>query len=599
MGILKHIIFSSLILLGCKTIQDNNGSIEIINCVLNKGAFDKTDMGLISISLRNNGDVSIVVQDIKAVVKDISGLHKESVLNVKLKAELSIKPQSVKEITAVLFEELPQNIKNGVYGIYPSYTVEGQTVQGVYQTFFRVIDQDEITVFDIKTGNYQGVPVLKLDGGMSAEYVVEKSAENLTSAISHSWEVNAPGSGPNHVLGTPDFLSLSLNETVDFYNLVLGEATSLETVIISPGIPSMPYISNSLKAPVLPLHFLVSVNTVKEIRTILQTANNKGISSYATLSHDPSVPFAVSWIKILELPEAYKNFIKQHNVKNVLILGATGTSGGETKAKRILDVDKNQGEYAPESIYIMYPGTSPDDVVTLNEKIVDLKEFQQDEKFIQIADWESGINPVQIENFVKDSKSISKVKTMTLLAEDLGELYNLGTYSALALMAKNNDQFSGLKGIIFNPYLLSHPNYELKKGFAPMLYWQLVGANFTVDRMENEAFAAVKHYFPQIDVREFTFWLNSTRNFGASWSANNLKSELVSRGYSKFIEGNYDVDDVWDPDDGMESPTEKIYEDIAIKYKSYKNWNSSLVPLGISDYRIISEMFGGFELSER
>ncbi|WP_299553800.1 hypothetical protein [Seonamhaeicola sp.] len=498
--------------------------------------------------------------------------------------------------------EVPMHFSKGAYGVYIVLKEAGFNEEETYQTFFRIIEEDELTVFDIETEKIEDVPIFKLDGGMSAEYIVEKSAENITSGISHSWKVNAPGSGPNHVLATPNYLEKSVNKTVDFYNQIFDDNSEIETVLITTGFPSIPYISNALKAPVLPMHYLVSVNTVKEIQTILKIANDKGIASYATLSHDPSVPYAVSWVKLLELPEAYKNFIKQHKVRNVVILGATGTSGGETKAKQLLYNDTIQDEYANRSIYIMYPGTSPDDVKTLKEKIVDLKDFKQQDNFIRIADWESGINQKQIANFTNNAKSIDlSIAVTTVTAEDLGRLYALGAYSSLALMHKNKAKFDGVKGVIFNPYLIAHPTIELKKGFVPLLYWQLVGAQYTVYNMENDLLKAIDHFYPGTDAKKMTLWLNSTRNFGAKWSANNLKEELTKKGYTNFIENNYEVDEVWDLSDGVNSPSELLFKEVkgSCGFENLKEWNDSLAPLTIEDLKKISNLFEGFQLETK
>ena len=589
-----------ILLVGCKyeskdQVVRQEPFIDV-NVILSKGSYKREDVMSVTIALENKSDETTVIEDLGLRIVNISdGL---SSLTRELK-EANFKWKARKKHSIVLDIAIPKHFKEGAYGVYSIKKEKGLKEVETYQTFFRIINDDELTVFEIETERINNVPIYKLDGGMSAEYIVEKSAENLTSGISHSWKVNGPGSGPNHVLGTPNYLEESINETVGFYNDTFGEDAEIETVMISTGFPSIPYISNALKSPVLPLHFLVSVNTVKEIQTILKTANDKGIASYATLSHDPSVPYAVSWIKLLELPKAYTDFIKNHKVKNVVILGATGTSGGETKAKQLAYDDTIRDEYANRSIYIMYPGTSPDDVKTLNEKIIDLKDFKQQESFIRIVDWESGINQKQLTNFSKNTKTIdNEIRVVTITAEDLTHLYNLGSYSVLALMNKNKDKFDGIKGVVFNPYLISHPVIEAKKGFIPLLYWQLVGAKYTVDRLENNVFKAIKYYYPNTKTQNLKFWLNSTRNFGASWSAENLKKELLKKEYSNFIENDYSVDEVWDLSDGVESSSELLYKDISnsFGFDNLKIWNDSLIPLTILDIEKTSKKFGGFKV---
>ncbi len=562
---------------------------------LNKGAYKSGDIIESKITLENQNSKTVTIEELGLKIVNISDGSNAQIRQLQV---IRVNWKKNKKHDFII-DIKTEDLKKGAYGIYITQKEKGYKSDETYHTFFRIIDEDELTVFDIETENIDDVPIFKLDGGMSAEYIVEKSAENLMSGMSHSWYVNGPGSGPNHVLATPNYLEKSVNKTVSFYNETFGKNTEIETVLITTGFPSIPYISNALKAPVLPMHFLVSVNTVKEIQTILKTANDNNIASYATLSHDPSVPYAVSWIKLLELPEAYKSFIRQHKVKNVVILGATGTSGGETKAKQLLYDDSIEGAYANRSIYIMYPGTSPDDVKTLNEKIVDLKDFKQQDNFIRIADWESGINQSQIINFTDNAKGIDQsIAVTTITAEDLGRLYALGGYSSLALMHKNKEKFNGVKGVIFNPYLIAHPTIELKKGFVPLLYWQLVGAQYTVYNMENDLLKAVSHFYPDTDAKKLKLWLNSTRNFGAKWSANNLKKELTEKGYTNFIENNYEVDEVWDLLDGVDSPSELLYKEVnsSFGFKKLKNWNNSLVPITIEDIKELSKLFGGFQV---
>lgn len=603
---MKHLVYMAIALFFMSFAKGKNVtkilSDEIkVNVFTEKGAYKKGENcnSIILISSKNNRNT--MISELKIMVKNISNPQDAKFYEIPLNT-IKIAPNSTKKIKINLFKKIPEHLKNDAYGIYVSYKVDEKIIAQNYQSFFRVVNPDEITVFNIETEKIGKTPIFKLDGGMSAEYIVEKSAENLTTGVSHSWKVNAPGSGPNHVLGTPDFLEKSVNETIQFYNQTLGHDTEIETVMIAPGFPSIPYISNALNAPVLPLHFLVSVNTVKEIQSILKTANDKGIASYATLSHDPSVPYAVSWIKLLGLPEIYKDFIKKHKVKNVVILGCTGVDGGETKAKQLLYDESISGDYADRSIYIMYPGTSPDDVKTLNDKISDLKDFSQQTDFIKIADWESGINEKQLLNFTSDTKKANpETKVTTVTSDDLGKLYLLGTYSTIALMNKNKGMFSGPKGVIFNPYLISHPTIELKKEYVPLLYWQLVGAKYTVQSLENNVFKAIKYFYPDTNLKELNIWLNSTRNFGGKWSADNLKNELSALGYTRFTENNYEVDEVWDLSDQVQSPGELLYKEIKEKvgFENLKKWKESLKPLDIDDIETLSEIFGGFQVKNQ
>ena len=67
-----------------------------------------------------------------------------------------------------------------------------------------------------------------------------------------------------------------LQKTVDLYNAVLGgENVKVKTVILGTGVPSVPYISTTMHAAYLPVHFLASVNSVAEVEAILDYAKEK------------------------------------------------------------------------------------------------------------------------------------------------------------------------------------------------------------------------------------------------------------------------------------------------------------------------------------
>ena len=105
-----------------------------------------------------------------------------------------------------------------------------------------------LTTYQIAKEEYKGLNVFMLDGGMSAEYAVQKSLANLTAGVSHTWRIG-PGGGPKPVWGTPDFLQQSVQHTVDLYNEYLGKSKKLKTVIIATGVPAVPYLSADMMLP--------------------------------------------------------------------------------------------------------------------------------------------------------------------------------------------------------------------------------------------------------------------------------------------------------------------------------------------------------------
>lgn len=599
-------LFALMLIYGCKNEKksaSDNQDIQI-HCTVNKGSFQLADTVLMHIEIANTSSEKIQIDSLVATIRNISEKNDTVIGKYTIAVNKKIKSRDSLVFDRLELLKITEGMPYDAFGVFIDLVTPDSSRLNTYQTFFRKVDNQMLTCFLIEKENYKGLDIFKLDGGMSAEYVIEKAAANILGGISHSWKVNAPGSGPNHVYATPQFLENSVNETVRFYNDVLGNDKAIETVIVSPGIPSLPYISNALKAPVLPLHFLVSANSVKEIQSVLSYSNQKDICSYATLSHDPSVPYAVAWVKLLDLPRQYLDFIAQHKVRNVIILGATGTSeSGETKSKKILN-GNSSSEYQAGDIFIMYPGTSPNDVETLNKKIVDLSCFKQQDEYVHIHDWESGINQQQITNFGKSvSSNVHGAKLVELTANDLGDLYNLGTFITLAYMHKNKEKLSShgssLKGIAFNPYLLAHPAYEFKNGYLPVVYWQLIPPQWTIDRVIKKMAPVIQNYFPGTQFEKLNYWVNSSRNFGAEASAVEFKRVLIKNGLKNIKTNDYLQDEVWNPSDGMQSISEKVADEIIIcgSADSFKSWNNLLETLTMDDLQNLVNQLEGITFS--
>lgn len=116
----------------------------------------------------------------------------------------------------------------------------------------------------------------------------------------------------------------------------LGADKPYDTVIIGTGVACTPYLARTFKAPVLPSHVLVSVNSIQELNTLLHyTQKHNGIDTYAVCGYDLSMPdIGVAWIKIRGIPDIYADFIKRHKVKNVILVGTTGVIE-ETLARKV------------------------------------------------------------------------------------------------------------------------------------------------------------------------------------------------------------------------------------------------------------------------
>jgi hypothetical protein len=584
----------------CEWNKSDAELLHIRNCVTEKGSYFAGDKVNISFTLSNSSSSSIKIKSLKVQIQNLN--NPEGLINeITLEDNLVIDAEKRFQVNNAEIWAIPENTAKDPFGIYIKYILSDGHEKTVYQTFFHVVDKKMITTFQIHRFSYKGLSVFSLDGGMSAEYAVEKSGASLASGISDSWKVNAHASGPNHVYATPEFLENSVNQTVNFYDKILGTSTPVNSVIISTGIPSVPYLSSAMKAPVLPLHFLVSVNTIKEVQSILEYSREKGYDSYATLGYDASVPYAVAWVKLLDIPKTYIDFLIQHKVKNVILLGATAPTGGEATARKvILEDEADTGKYSNGSLFIMYPqgGVAADDVA-LKDKVKDINDVPLEAQFTRVADWESGIIPNQVRNFtehIKRNTSVTDIRFIT--SGDDGQLYNLATYVSLAFINKNRKAFSEnasspINGVALNPYLLSDPLYENKFKYIPLVYWQGNSLESIIDKLGEVLYPAVSSYFPAIKHKELTFWINSSVNFGGPEKAMAMKNALLLKGLKNIKENNYSIDEVWNPNDGMQAPCEVRAKELmnVTSVESLKSWNTNLIPLSTADLVDISHRF--------
>lgn len=484
----------------------------------------------------------------------------------------------------------------------------GTAVQGLpfderVKTTTRVIAEGDLTRFTIDRHDVDGMYVYDLAGGMSAEYALEKSLAGLAGGISHSWQVSRSGHGPKPVFATRNFLADSVRETVSLYDRELGADRVFDTAILSTGYPTVPYLSQALGAPVLPLHFLASADSVAEIRTVLNGAIDAGYSAYATLGHDPSVDHSVAWIKLLDLPSEYRDFLIRHQVRRVIITGSTGTSGGETKARKIgedANVSYNSGD-----IYLMYPGTSLDDEESLATNIHDLRMQTHLSNFLRITDWESGVASLQVCTFARSIErgTAGATQALGLTPESLGDLYNLSTTLTAALMHKNRRLYSDSKqpasGIALNPYLMAYPAYEFRQGYLPLVYFQVVPANSTLSRVESVVVPALKKYFPERDVMASQVWLNSSKNFGGRFFGEPYEDQIARLGFNNVRLNNYDADEQWSPDDGQVSIVELLVDNESnlAEDQRLKDWAQKRQPLSLAEFEEVLTLYPDLRLA--
>ncbi|MDD4776991.1 MAG: hypothetical protein PHV53_01755 [Fermentimonas sp.] len=480
-------------------------------------------------------------------------------------------------------------------GIYTQFTFEDGTTESSFATYFRVVDDNTLHTYNIDVDDYNGLPIYKLTGGMSSEFGVEKSLTSFAKGISHSW-FPKDNNGPFPVWASVDFLELSLQKTVDLYNAVLGgENVKVKTVILGTGVPSVPYISTTMHAAYLPVHFLASVNSVAEVEAILDYAEREVGESYATLGYDGSMPEpAVAWIKLLELPEIYRKFIEDHDVEEVILWGVEDNVLGETWARKVIR-EKQTSEYGTGSIYIQYTGHgSESDLLNLKSRINDFDNIVLEAE-TNIPDWESGLSDNQISKLVKDINNNTDATTYSVTAfGDMIHIYDIASYLSLEYLKKNESVLgtATIEAVTLNEYLTSNPQFEITLGRIPLLYWQFIPAQFTIDRIFNGYLAgAISSYYPEVTIpvlKQKIFYLNS--NYGR----NELKTSLINYGVTGEITARQTSHDVWT---GNGSSFSEVYAWVIINLiglDEYQSKQYQTLPLTINELESICSKVGSF-----
>ena len=267
-------------------------------------------------------------------------------------------------------------------------------------------------------------------------------------------------------------------------------------------------MSAVLDAVVLPFHFLVSVDSIKSVQSILEYSNSKGYPSYATLGYDASMAdVGVAWIKFLDVPDIYLKFIRDHKVKNVIFLGVGDGVHSESFCRRVRGTGEPDKHYSNGSLYILYTQSGSDfDIESISSNI---KDYDPDklEEGKMLADWESGVVQAHLDTIVDDRKTKTSAKPFSIISPyDMSDMYDLAADISLEYINKNNIDF---QGVMFNEYLISQPKYELMNGKIPLLYWQFTPASRIVNRLSDYILPAAEVYFPDTDFKELSIHVNA------------------------------------------------------------------------------------------
>lgn len=393
----------------------------------------------------------------------------------------------------------------------------------------------ELTTYRIARGVHNGVPLFALDGGMSAEYGVQEALASLSGGVAHTWDVQAPGLGPNPVRASRRFLRDSVDSTIDAYES-LGPQRTFDTVVMGTGVSSASYIAHALGAPFLPLHFLASTDSIAETADALNGALDEGLPAYATLAYDESMPtLAVAWLKMLSVPAPYLEFLRRHQVKNVVLIGTRGASPHFARRP----AEYGGGEIQAGQVLVTWPDAgSKLDETWLNRTIRDLGDTLLEPLSFLIADWESGLGEEQIKGVQRDLAR-EGVALSVLTATDYVAAYSLGTYVHAALLRSND---MAVQEIALNPYLITHPLAEALTGALPLLYWQLDSPEATMDRLEQVVSDASGMTLQRL--RDLPVVVNATLNVGGPEHAVAIAQALESRGYSSISTLDTSADEV-------------------------------------------------------
>lgn len=575
----------------------NSIMVEVSHFSTDKGAYKTGESVSCSFDLKNETTVGIHIEKVMLVVRNLSVPDMPVIIQgLEVASDIVLSSKESHHLNVSSAFTVPSELVAGTacgLSLVCTFQDGMQHVSDI--SFIRVADDHTLMTYRIDRESYQGLDVFLLDGGMSAEFGVEKSLASLAGGISHSWKKSKDG-GPEPVMMTPDFLQRSLQKTVDMYNDVLGSKTPVKTVVIGTGVPSVSYLSTAMKAPYLPIHFLGGANTAQEVQSVLDDANDNGHPSYATLGYDGSISgVGVAWIKLLELPAEYEKFLVDHQVQEVILLGVGEKVIGESYARKVI-TDKRTGEYGDRSLYVQYTQYgSSSDVTALTSRIYDFKSLRLDENRL-IADWESGILDRQIDAFSKSIKEKTAARPYSLSClSDMISLYNLATTLAAFTIKKNESNLSGINGVAFNEYLFCQPLYGLIKGYVPLLYWQFVPPSSTVGRAMDVVKPTIARYDPQTNFNELAFYLNS------GYGSNELRGGLISNGIpaSKITVRGDQV--IWNPADGMLAPCEVVAEEIVknMGLSVFKDKLHAVTPLDIDDLKAVSEGTFGVVFSEK
>lgn len=395
----------------------------------------------------------------------------------------------------------------------------------------------ELASYRIGRHSLEGIGVYALDGGMSAEYAVQEALASLSGGVAHTWEVQAPGLGPNPVIATRSFLREAIDVTIAAYD-ALGAERVYDTVVVGTGVSSASYVAQLLGAPFLPLHFLASARSIAQTQDALDGAAEDGLAAYATLAYDESMPtMAVAWLKMLELPAAYRSFLERHRVRRVVLIGTRGMS--PHLARRPLAAHGGDHIAAGEVLVTSPDGGSQLDDNMLRRTIDDLDAVELEPEAFRITDWESGLAEEQLDGVLAQLWA-AHVETWLMTADDYLAAYDAASYAQSVLLRARGTE---IRQLALNPYLITHPHAETVGGVLPLVYWQLDALDLTLDRFEHTLRDAGG--LDADALRGLPVVINATLNVGGPEHALALERALRARGFTDVTTLDTAADEIY------------------------------------------------------
>ena len=591
------ITFSALaIMSGCKdseVVDDGfrTTMAKASDVKLNKVAYWPGDPVNCSFTLKNETNYPMDIREVKVVIQNLDDggcvLTEKSVAS-----HIQIEPGQSVPVDAGTLYTLPAALKPSSFcAVKFLLDFEDGITTTIDGTSFRAVNEQSLLTYDIQKLDYQGLPVYRQIGDMSAGFGVLKTMVAFDQGMAATME-EAPQGGTYPVAPTPEFLQRSVRKTVELYNSEIGAATKIKRVVVGTGIASVSYFATMMGAAYLPIHYLVSANSASEVQAILDYSNQNGYASYATLGYDGSMPgVGVAWIKLLALPDEYRKFIIEHEVENVIIAGIGEDVKSESYCRKLNKTGVDGQEYADGSLYILYTQSgSEHDIKTISRNVVDYDTLSL-EKGKDLADWESGVVNRQIDNISKGICEHTPAQVYSLIAtHDMMDMYNLGANMGMYFMYKNREQTKvSVQGTYLNEYLISQPLYELTQGYIPLLFWQFVPPVSTIDRIKRDIQKVVDVYEKGILLENKTVHVNARIGKGE------LVQELKKRGFRFVTKRKDNVEELWNLSDGINSPCEEVVQNIVeqIGVKQYQTQCKNALYLNMGDLKLVTNNIPG------